>query len=257
MNTPTTKQCHRCKEEKPVEAFTKNKTRLGGLQHWCRACIAADRQAWSADKKERRKQYYQAYHQKHRAVMQAQNAKYRAEHREHLMRLDREKYARIREERFAAGLSRVVRKETPALIECAKCHEMKPRVGFYRMSKYSSKYTSYCRLCMKGMGAQQYQETRERELARGIVYRLRTKYGMTPADFDTMLQRQQNQCAICQREFLRTSSQNMPKVDHDHATGKVREILCDNCNKALGYAQDDLSLLRKMIAYLEKHGVPA
>lgn len=219
--------------------------------------MAKDRAGWSEEKREKRKQYNREYHAQRRGVHQAQNAKYRAEHREHLMQLDREKYARIQAERMAAGLSRIVRKRVNGLLECTKCHEMKPPVGFYRMSKYSTKYMSQCRLCVNESNLDHYHKNSVRESARAVAYRLQKKYGMTPADLDALLLQQQNKCIICEREFLRTTAKNKPKVDHDHITGKVRGVLCDDCNRTLGYVQDNPSILRKMIAYLEHHGVTA
>ena len=43
-------------------------------------------------------------------------------------------------------------------------------------------------------------------------------------------------------------------VDHDHRTGKVRGILCFNCNQAPGNVRDDVLVLRRLIGYLETHG---
>ena len=56
-------------------------------------------------------------------------------------------------------------------------------------------------------------------------------------------------CAICERH----PEDGVLRVDHDHSTGKIRGLLCRHCNLALGNMSDDVSLLRKAIAYLEKH----
>jgi hypothetical protein len=42
-------------------------------------------------------------------------------------------------------------------------------------------------------------------------------------------------------------------VDHDHKTGKVRQLLCRNCNMVLGQVGDNANLLEEMIKYLQKH----
>jgi hypothetical protein len=58
---------------------------------------------------------------------------------------------------------------------------------------------------------------------------------------------QQNRCAICGREFGR------PQVDHDHVTGKVRALLCGQCNTGLGQFKESEATLRSAIDYLRRH----
>lgn len=53
-------------------------------------------------------------------------------------------------------------------------------------------------------------------------------------------------CSICGKSAENT----LLCIDHDHNSGKIRGIICHNCNKALGYVQDDLEILFKMIDYL-------
>ncbi len=57
-------------------------------------------------------------------------------------------------------------------------------------------------------------------------------------------------CAICSR--LNLSGRRLA-VDHDHATGKVRGLLCSRCNSAIGLARESLDVLKKTVLYLEKH----
>jgi hypothetical protein len=76
---------------------------------------------------------------------------------------------------------------------------------------------------------------------------LRHKYGMTVADFDAMLAAQGGRCALCDRTGCKWN------VDHDHATGLVRAILCKRCNCALGWFDDDPDALRRAADYIEHH----
>ena len=59
---------------------------------------------------------------------------------------------------------------------------------------------------------------------------------------------QNNRCAICDANF----SIEVPHVDHSHATGKVRGVLCAKCNMGLGSYKDSVILLEKAIFYLRR-----
>lgn len=59
--------------------------------------------------------------------------------------------------------------------------------------------------------------------------KLMIRYGLTTAQYDQMLDRQDGRCAICRRQ-PRTKRL---AVDHDHETGHVRGLLCDRCNRGL------------------------
>jgi hypothetical protein len=59
---------------------------------------------------------------------------------------------------------------------------------------------------------------------------------------------QQDKCAIC--KSLLEFKKFQIHIDHDHGTGKIRGLLCRNCNLLLGHAKDDLSILLKSIEYL-------
>lgn len=93
-------------------------------------------------------------------------------------------------------------------------------------------------------------------------YHLST-YGLTSVAYEAMLAAQGGGCAVCrsadpQEDGGRTAFH----VDHNHATGAVRGLLCKPCNLALGYAKDDPHRLRLLAGYLERyagfdHAVPA
>ena len=75
-------------------------------------------------------------------------------------------------------------------------------------------------------------------------------YGMTEEQFGNMLAEQSGLCALC-HEPLFGSKGRSPVIDHNHVTGKVRGILHNNCNIAIGMLQDYPSKLRKAAEYLE------
>lgn len=76
--------------------------------------------------------------------------------------------------------------------------------------------------------------------------RRRETYGLSPADLAALVE-QHSVCAIC-----RTANwgKKGPVVDHDHATGAVRGILCGHCNMGLGRFRDDPAILRAALEYL-------
>ncbi len=80
---------------------------------------------------------------------------------------------------------------------------------------------------------------------------LRKLYGITLADYNAMLARQEGSCAIC--GGLPAEGKRL-HVDHCHATNKVRELLCGHCNRLLGCARDVPENADKAAAYLRKHG---
>lgn len=83
--------------------------------------------------------------------------------------------------------------------------------------------------------------------------KLKSSYGISIEDFENMLKLQEHSCGICGFAFDYTSQSKGPHVDHDHKTGKVRMILCRFCNNLLGYADDNIAVLERVVKYLDKH----
>lgn len=80
-------------------------------------------------------------------------------------------------------------------------------------------------------------------------------YGMTNGQYEEMLAAQGGLCAICERPPVQGKGRGdgVLHVDHDHATGKVRALLCVTCNQGIGQFQDDIERLERAIAYLKEH----
>ena len=75
-------------------------------------------------------------------------------------------------------------------------------------------------------------------------------YGLTVEQYDAMLMEQNYVCAICNKSE-KSSTRGVLFIDHDHKTGKVRGLLCDTCNRGLGYFYDNKSFLHNAIEYLK------
>jgi len=84
------------------------------------------------------------------------------------------------------------------------------------------------------------------------------RYGITVDDILAMELAQKNRCAICGNEETALDNRQRVKslaVDHDHETGKVRGLLCNNCNRAIGLLGDDVGVLLNAVEYLRNGGV--
>lgn len=73
------------------------------------------------------------------------------------------------------------------------------------------------------------------------------KYGITASDYRAMRRKQRDRCAVCRRGHLGLRGL---VVDHDHKTGKVRGLLCVQCNVMLGMARDTEKTLLSGVLYL-------
>lgn len=115
---------------------------------------------------------------------------------------------------------------------CSSCKNKLDISNFRKSGKY---FASVCNKCT-------VENYRERHLM--------TKYGITLDYYDKLLEVQNYCCDICKNV---NKSERRLCVDHNHTTGKVRGLLCDTCNTALGKFRDNVDLLNEAIKYLKKH----
>lgn len=130
--------------------------------------------------------------------------------------------------------------------QCSGCSRDLAMAAFARCAKNKDGLHSHCRECRSATKKAHYVKNAA-ELA--AKHRQRT-YGLDKASFASLVERQQNCCAICSRDM---GNKHNRHIDHDHATGRVRELLCSRCNRMLGHVDDNPQLLRTMAAYIEKH----
>ncbi|MDQ6727114.1 MAG: endonuclease VII domain-containing protein [Actinomycetota bacterium] len=162
--------------------------------------------------------------------------------------------------------------------QCRKCGLMKPLDDFYRSTGMRDGHRHDCKACNLDEKHRRYladpeptkarvkrwqQENPERLNAyrrsrrlepevkrRERAGHLMRKYGVTLEAYDAMLEGQGGGCAVCSRTPRENSSLH---VDHDHATGQIRGLLCFSCNNALADFQENRDLLRNAIGYLMAH----
>lgn len=84
---------------------------------------------------------------------------------------------------------------------------------------------------------------RERDKSKQFFGAIRSKYGLTAKQYLRMLVNQGSRCASCARELVLFSSDrsSAPVVDHCHATGRVRGLLCQRCNILVGRVEAEHS----------------
>lgn len=96
------------------------------------------------------------------------------------------------------------------------------------------------------------ERTEKNRRDRQRKYTLKHRFSLSIEQYEVMFREQGGRCAIC-REF--PNKKNLA-VDHDHITGAVRGLLCDNCNRAIGQMRDDVQIVKRAAAYLERASLP-
>jgi hypothetical protein len=94
---------------------------------------------------------------------------------------------------------------------------------------------------------------RDRQREINVKAHLKRYHGLTPEDYARMLDAQNGVCAICEEPPQGKKHCGKLHVDHDHATGVIRALLCADCNRAIGLFRESPARARKAALYLERH----
>ena len=125
------------------------------------------------------------------------------------------------------------------------------RLKYYykNKKKISLEQKSYWQRVGKARWEEKYHnnpEYREIIRERGRKY----LFGLKEGEYQVLLDSQNGVCAVCKGNCL---TGRKLSVDHNHATGKVRGLLCAKCNSALGMVNDRIDLLEELVSYLKNH----
>jgi len=166
-------------------------------------------------KEERRKTQRKAYYEKNKDVMNAKNKEYRERKKEEI-NTQRKEYRQNNKTKIAE-----------------------------RDKEYRSKNAEQTRL----RSAEWYANNKERTKNS----RLLRKYNISLDDYNKMLIEQEGKCWICSMK-AEDEINKVLVVDHNHLTGKVRGLLCNRCNTAIGLLQESQEILQKVSKYLHEKG---
>lgn len=141
---------------------------------------------------------------------------------------------------------------------CTTCGVLRPLTEFVKNKTTRSGRGSMCHPCKR----EHTRQVRSDPIIRARDYRsiragkLRKKYGLTPAQVDEMFEKQGGRCAICGTDRPTKKGSKPFVIDHDHATGVVRALLCHSCNFGIGNLGDDPNRLMAAAEYIWKHRLP-
>ena len=151
--------------------------------------------------------------------------------------------------------------------KCRICNHIKPVTSFFkngfRRKDGTSGTRNECKACSNRTHKEYVEENREKlnaymksrytpqEQNRIREYGLNRMYGLSTDDYQSLLNKQRNGCAICKRSP--DDNRRPLDVDHSHTTGKIRGLLCMRCNRAMGMFQDNPKILIKAAQYLRKN----
>lgn len=134
--------------------------------------------------------------------------------------------------------------ETNATRKCKCCNELLNVNDFYIKASKNEKhfrFNSPCKFCSNLNRNVNYQK----------AYHRKIKYGIEQSDYDNMLKNQNFSCAICEIHIEDVNRDF--SVDHCHTTGKIRDLLCINCNSMLGMGKENKNIFKSAIKYIQKH----
>lgn len=146
--------------------------------------------------------------------------------------------------------------------KCSKCLEEKPLELFNKSNRHPKGRFSWCKACKGQLERKRYhsqapeRRMRVKELMRKQYEKTKVKrsedsrlkrYGITAEEFRGLLEKQGGRCACCSRGL---DLGKHTHVDHDHSDGRIRGILCRECNVAIGLCHDSLERVMALYLYL-------
>ena len=157
-------------------------------------------------------------------------------------------------------------RESTGVKKCSKCEKTKPREQFNKRKKGARDgLCSCCKSCHREIAARWAKQNaqKKKEIDRrwqrenpdkvSLMQRkihIKRLYGVTYGDYERLLEHQGRCCACCGKH--ESEQKHRLAVDHVHDSGKIRGLLCNNCNSGIGKLGDNSDGVRKALEYLLK-----
>jgi len=137
---------------------------------------------------------------------------------------------------------------------CYDCKTDHPPEAFYPGSCGGRRPGGRCKECCKAHQRKYRAQLKAtgKQQVRDKAYNLKYHFGITIEEYNRLFAEQGCKCPGCGATENGVKDRAMP-VDHDHATGEIRGILCTACNQALGHVYDNIERLEGLAAYLRRH----
>lgn len=129
---------------------------------------------------------------------------------------------------------------------CSTCKTDKPLSEFYKNKCGKDGLHGECKPCNRARASLWAKNNKHRVR----FNRVKKAYGISSEQYLKLIIEQNNCCDICKKPL---DNGKHTCVDHNHSTGAVRGILCNNCNFILGHAKDNSDILKSAQEYLQKY----
>jgi hypothetical protein len=142
---------------------------------------------------------------------------------------------------------------------CPNCDRTLHVSHFYKSTQTKDRLERHCKDCQRAYVVDwqrrnkekfnSYQrewrsQNKEKHAASAKYSKIRNKYGLSREEYDSLME--QSHCGICDADL----TERKPALDHCHATGKIRGVLCSQCNTGLGMFHNNPEALRRAAEYL-------
>lgn len=129
---------------------------------------------------------------------------------------------------------------------CSRCNQEKSLDEFGKHPTGKLGRRPECKVCRRKYEFERYSRAKFKQSDISLKRQLKYKYDITKEEYEDLKIAQNNTCAIC----FKNKKLN---IDHDHETGKVRGLLCWNCNVAIGHLGDSIEILQSAANYLSRY----